>query len=561
MASLERLTTNLTRQQAAHLLRRTTFGATKSQIDGLTGQNVTEALAGILKPYLAPPPPPKDTKTGQDWVSPKPTADNSDETDLTRFLLSWWLDLMRQNTGNITERMVHFYHTHYTTQKTKVDSSTAIYHQMALFRFYALGNLKTLSIKICTDNAMIRFLDCDLNVAGFPQENFARELLELYTIGKGPQRSAEDYTHFTEQDVKEAAKVLSGFGTELDFDNIDPDTGIPRGIIKTNTNNRPQNLTDRANRHDETTKNFTGTLGNGGTTIKPNATSGDFATIGAVYQELDDLIDMIFGKDQTAIFLCTELYRYFVYYQITPEVQQDIIEPLAQTLQENNFEVLPVLRQLFESKHFYDADQTDLADDTRGALIKSPVELVVGAIGFLDLPIPNPETDLQGFYGVYSRFLGMIQDQGMDLYEPFEVAGYEAYHQSPEFNRHWITASNLGYRYQMVDDLLAGFRDAQGNDLGFRLDVMALIENPSHVADPSKADQIVGFLIDHLFTQPIRQERYDYFKQVILLDNLSELNWENEWFEYLSSGDDLAVRAQLEATVREIIQSPEYQLF
>lgn len=562
MPSLNPLTTNLSRQQATHLLRRTTVGPTKEEIDSFTGKSVGEVLSTLLTTYDSPLSPPIDPETGLDWVSPRPTDANSDNNDLENFLMSWWMEQMRTNGANIMERMVFFFHTHFTTKRSKVRNSVSLYHQIALFRFYALGNFKELSRKICTDNAMIVFLDGRSNVLGSPQENFGRELLELFTIGKAEQIGPEDYTTYTETDVQEAAKVLSGYDIDNTFGNIDPDTMIPRGIIKTNSDILPQDPAGRATRHDETVKTFNGYLGNGGTTIQPaNLIGGETADIQSVYGELDELIDMVFAREDTAKFICREFYRFFVHYCITDQIENDIIVPLAATFRNNNYEIKPVLEQLFSSQHFYDADNSINTDDTRGALIKSPLELSLGTLRSLEVDLGDV-TNLERFYSIYTdNIIPILQNQGLVLYEPFEVAGYEAYHQFPEYNRHWITASNLGYRYQFIVNLLEGFTDKDDNPLGVKIDVLKFVDDPGCVSDPTLPNDIVDFFVDLLFTHPVRNERYEYFRDQVLLDTLSIRNWENEWNMFKSSGDDMAVRVQIEALVREMVQSPEYQLF
>lgn len=561
MASINPLGGTLTRTQAAHLLRRTTFGITKQEVDDFTGTASGTAVDSILQPYTEAPEPPIDPQTGETWLNPARTDANSDDRDLTNYFLTWWMELMRNNGANIVEKMVHFYHTHFTTKKSKVSSSTALYYQNALFRFYALGNFKTLAKKMCTDNAMLVFLDGRLNEDGDTQENFARELLELYTIGKGPQIGPDDYTHYTEEDVREAARVLTGYDYDDTFTNTDPDTLLPRGILKSSTNVMPQPLTAMTSRHDTDPKVFNGSLGDGGTTIEPSIVASNSTTVEAALAEMDELVEMIFAREETAKFICRELYRYFVYYDITNEIETDIIEPLATTFRDNDYEILPVLQQLFNSEHFYDADNAITNDDNFGAIIKSPLELTIGVFRFLEIDFGDT-SDLNRLYTIYSdAILPRLEDQGLDLYEPFEVAGYEAYHQTPEYNRHWITANNLGYRYKFIDDLIDGFRDRDDNDLNIRLDVMPIVENTDYVANPANPDQIMDHFQTHLHPMIIRQERYDYFRDRVLLDNLTILNWASEWSDYQNSGDDTGVRGQIEALVRELIQSPEFQLF
>ena len=140
---------------------------------------------------------------------------------------------MMASGGNACEKITFFWHTHFTTKKSLV-GSTRMYYQNALFRYHALGNFRDLTKSICMDNAMLRFLDGSLNDKNNPNENFARELLELYTIGKGPQIGPENYTNYTETDVREAARVLSGYEDDGDFVNPDLLTGIPMGVVKSN---------------------------------------------------------------------------------------------------------------------------------------------------------------------------------------------------------------------------------------------------------------------------------------------------------------------------------------
>jgi hypothetical protein len=149
--------------------------------------------------------------------------------------------------------------------------------------------------------------------------------------------------------------------------------------------------------------------------------------------------------------------------------------------------------------------------------------------------------------------LGPMVLQGLTLMEPFEVAGYAAYHQNPDFNRNWISHNNLARRYEYIGQLLTSMED-----FGFQLDAVNFIEN--NISDPSNAQTIVQELVDDLLPEIITPERFSYFLDDILLDGLSMANWTTEWFTYQSSNDDSAVRAQLENLFNALMQSPEYQL-
>ncbi|MDN5202001.1 DUF1800 domain-containing protein [Fulvivirgaceae bacterium BMA10] len=547
MASLNPFGGVLGRENAAHLLRRTTFGPTKQQINQFASLTADQALSQLFQ-AVTDPQPPRDVATGAVWVNPKPTDLNSEENDLIRYFRGWWLELMRNEGLSIKERMTYFMHTHFTTAISVVSNSTALYYQNALFRAYATGNFKELSRKICLDNAMLIFLDGRQNEDGRPNENFAREFLELYTIGKGPQIGDGDYTNYTEQDVQEAARVLSGYIDDTEFTEMDTDTNLAKGMLRLDGSGI-------ATRHDAGTKTFSSAFG--GATITPNEIVDDRATEAAALDELDQLVDMIFNQQETARHICRKLYRFFVYYDITDEIEQDIIGPLADTFRNQNYEIQPVLEQLFRSQHFYDTDNATETDDNLGAIIKSPLDLTIGALRFFEVQVPDSASQLDTAYDMsYPALLSSMDDQGMILYEPPEVAGYPAYHQNPEFNRNWISNVGLARRYQFANVLLENF-----DNQAFQLDAVSYVDDPQHISDPANPTTLVQELIDDMFPEIITQERFDYFMNDILLDNLSAANWAGEWNNYKNTGDDSNVRVQLDKLVIALMQSPEYQLY
>ncbi len=520
MASLNPITGTLGRRRAAHILRRATFGPSRQDINQFAGLTADQAITQLFQPQVAPIPP----------------------IDYDTFK-EWWLEQMLGSGNSAIEKMTFFMHTHFTTKEDVVGSGQALCHQNELFRFYSLGNFRDLSQKICLDNAMMIFLDGHDNDRNNVNENFGRELLELYTIGKGPQIGPGDYTTYTEQDVKEAARVLSGYRDDPDFLTLDIITNLPTSYVRNDGGTV-------ANAHDAGVKTFSPAFQN--TVIQPNALVGEDATVDATLDELDQLITMIFNQDETARHICRKLYRFFVYYEITPEIETDIIEPLAATFRNGNYELQPVLQQLFRSEHFYDADNAIADDDNHAAIIKSPLELITGTIRYFGVPLPATGTQ-EYLDSMQNGVLGPMVLQGLRLMEPFEVAGYAAYHQNPDFNRNWISHNNLARRYEYISQVLTSM-----DDFGFQLDAVNYVEN--NITDPSDAQVIVQELVDDLLPEIITTERFDYFLNDILLDGLSMANWTTEWFTYQSSNDDSAVRAQLENLFNALMQSPEYQL-
>lgn len=547
MASIQPIAGALTQQQAAHLLRRTTFGPTKDEIDQFIGLNITSALVFLTQPSTTPTPP-VDPATGASWL-PVAGENNSGEDDLSKVVTAWWVDQMRTKGLSLTEKMVFYYHTHFTTISSVVRSSSALYYQNQLFRHYALGNYKEFALQVCLDNAMLIFLDGRENVVGKPQENFAREFLELFTIGKGPQIGDGDYTNYTEQDVQAAAKVLSGYENDKDFVLLDPITNLPKGKLKGNTT--------IASQHDASTKTFSEKFQN--KTIAPTVVTNEQTTKEEALAELSAMVDMIFEQEETSKFICRKLYRFFMYYEITAEIENDIITPMANTLKANNFEILPAIEQLLKSEHFFDLDNSLKEDDLKGAIIKSPLEITIGTLRFFDVTFPDATTAPQEFYSnIYNEILDTLTEQGLELYEPYEVAGYPAYHQNPDFNRNWISANYLGNRYFFINELLNGIGNTNDYSETIQLDALRFVE--THIPFPANAQSIVETFVNYLLPEIITSERFDYFLDFVLLDDLSPVNWANEWNAYKSSGDDMAVRQQLNKLCIAIMQSPEYQL-
>lgn len=547
MASLQPYTPALNRQKAAHLLRRVTFGPTKELIDQYAGQTVTQALQSLIPTDTATlPEDPIDPKTGLTWLPKGVEEVNSGDDTLADVVKGWWLDRMLTS-NDLWERMVFFYHTHFTTIASVVNSSSALYYQNQLIRHYALGNYKQLALKMCLDNSTLIFLDGRDNIVGRPQENFAREFLELFTIGKGPQLAAGDYTNYTEDDVQAAAKVLSGFTNDKNFLTLDPETNLPTGLLKGDLL--------MATQHDASPKQFSSKFQN--TIIKPATVVDEQTTKVEALQEVADMVDMIFAQPETAKFICRKLYRHFCYYEITVDIEKDIIVPLANTLTSNDFEILPVIKQLLSSQHFFDADNAVNEDDVNGSIIKSPLEITLGTMRFFKVTMP---TDLsEKYFNSYKQLLGKLEDQGMIFLEPYDVAGYDAYHQYPDYNRNWISANYLGNRYLFISDLIDGIGDEEDYNEKIYLDVMEFVNN--QVTDPSNATEIVQTFVDYLLPEVITQERFDYFLKDVLLDDLSLINWSNEWTAYQNSNDDMAVRAQLNNLCVGMMQSPEYQLY
>lgn len=599
---LNQLNTTLGIKRAAHLLRRTCSGASVAEINefaSLTPQQAVDRLFNSEVPEVGYP---IDPLTGTEWI----TTGNglSESSDLEQYFFEWQIGKMLANGVApslrlpfvFRERLVFFMHTHFTTKRSSLrfpsGDMRALYYQQALFRMFAFDqedlivppedpnadptdpasqptsaprNFKALTKKLCVDNAMLIFLDGGSNVKGNVNENFARELLELYTIGRGLEGYVPtpefdgDYFVFTEQDVQEGARVLSGFNVDLNFTTIDVETGLPRGTVKGNVLN--------ANRHDEGSKTFSDRLGGASVLPNPDLLNVGNATEASALDEVSQLVDLIYSQAETARAICREIYRFFVYHQIDDTLHNDIIQDMADVFTANEFKIQPVLEALFTSQHFYEA-QAGQSDDNFGAIIKSPLDLVLGVFRDFDTVLPDYTTDAASYGPLFSTVLRAISNLGMDYYEPFEVAGYAAYHQYPIFNRSWISPNYLTARYALINDIVS----ASSNIEAGQVDIVQYVQNTFASEAPIARDLIIaiaGYFLpnaenlsfDTADTGDLSIGRLNYFLNAFLyspqIDADPEAAWNNRWVNGI---DPETVANQLANLFNAMLQTPEYQL-
>lgn len=585
-------------KRAAHLLRRTCFGGTIAEIETFALLTPTEAIDQLFSNVLPDPVLPIDPLTGFEWIT---TGNSQSENfELRRYFLSWHLGQILGNEIDdsvklsyiFRERLVLFLHTHFTTKASVVSNSRALFYQQALFRLFAFDtedivlppedpeadpedpasmetivprNFKQLTKKLSVDNAMLVFLDGRFNVKGSPNENYARELLELYSIGRGLEGSVPepefegDYFTYSEEDVQAGARVLSGFNVDFNFSNIDEETGIPRGVIKGGT---------IASSHETGNKTFSTRLSSG-TVIPDNELQlNGNPTEESVLDEISQFIDLIYDQEETAISICRELYRFFVYHQVDQSLQDDIIQSMADIFIANDFKIQPVLEALLTSEHFYEAEAGN-EDNNFGSIIKSPLDLVVGFMRNFEVGLPSYETALENYYEFTGSLLGTIANQGMDYYEPFEVAGYAAYHQFPIFNRSWITTNYLTNRYNFIKEVI-------NDDLAmslFRVDILLFVRNNFDNSTARNAKDLIiaiaerflpiseNLSFDESSTGELTIERLNYFLTVFLFSPQIDTDPEASWtFRWDNGVDDEVVTNQLVNLFNSMLQTPEYQL-
>lgn len=572
----------LGQKRASHLLRRITFGATRAQIDAFAVLTPQQAIDNLFNNTLAAPLPPIDPKTNLTWVNVASTKANSNDSDLQEYFKHWWFGQMLahevqgvdQLAYMVREKIVYFLHTHFCAIQSVVASSRALYFQNVLFRQYALDenapaeiNFLELTKKISVENAMLILLDGRLNVKGDVNENYARELLELYSIGKGlaghiPPGTAEgDYIYFTETDVRSAAKVLSGYDVDYTFTTIDQETLLPTGKIKLGSN-------ATAFAHDNTTKKFSFRFGNAEIIPDPLLLVGNQPTAESMADELDQLIKLIYNQQETAKHICRKLYRFFVYHEIDTALDDTIITQMADTFTSSGFKLEPVIKDLLQSAHFYDTNDTSLLNDQFGAIIKSPLELVTNTLVFFEYQLPSYTNDTIKYHKKLDTLMSYLNDMGMNLMNPQDVAGYNAYHQFPLFNRSWISTNTLTQRYNFIDKVIT--IDAITKDESINIDVYSFIKSRfSDVA--SNPDELIKVLISYLFSvynpnSEITIERLNYFKERFfslgsVLPQGPLAFWQFSWANAEGiPNSKVDARGMLQDLINAICQSPENQL-
>lgn len=554
MASLELHNATLGHHLAMHLLRRTTYNLSKERIDYFAGKSTYHAVEELfIIPELSLPEPiHKDTLQHFINSGTEPPSGNS----LAPYITAWWMEEALLDTS-IGHKLEFFLHSIFITH-SRIGQFRQFFDYLHLLRLSAsrytnegfeMDSYQNLALKMVTDNVMLLYLNGRENVEESPNENFAREFLELFTIGKGEQIGVGDYTTYTEADIVESAKLLTGWsnkdrplGQGGDPLFTDPDTGIQRGAPK-------------YSRHNTEDKQFSAAFDH---TIITGAENEE-----DMWRELKEFIHMIFAQKATALNICRKIYRYFVSSKITAEIELDIIEPLAATLITNDYKISYPIKQLLRSKHFYDLDDSNSTDEIIGGLIKSPFELLANTMSFFNISSPHYYNEANKHYNRWHRLTVqqvITKQAGMPFFYPDSVAGYPAYYQEPGYTQHWFNSSTLIARYKQADILLTGNRIlGTGENGGVKLDIVNFVATSDVFSDPSDAEALVNDLIYYLFPVAPLPDRASYFLE-IFLDDLSPTNWLVEWNQYLQNGDDSNVVIPLQTLFKAVTASQEYGL-
>jgi len=319
---------------AAHLLERAGFGGTPDEIANLAKLTPARAVArlvrfegtdgsdlppfdhsGVHDPGLEPFPPSRPAVTDMAkekgealGIKVKPAGNRRLQPIVDEFfywlrasaletnrVAYWWANRMVGSPRPLQEKMALLWHGHFASNEAKVRDYRKLLGQLELFQKQGTGNFRNLTVAVAQDPAMLTFLDAGVNVKGASNENFAREIMELFTMGVG---------HYTEKDIREAARAFTGWNyVDLKF------------VV-----NKDQ--------HDDGEKTFLGK-------------TGHFNGV--------DVINIIMEQPATADFIAGKIYRFFVRQQVTPELQKQ----LGMVLRDGNYEIKPLLEKIFLSRDFY----------------------------------------------------------------------------------------------------------------------------------------------------------------------------------------------------------------
>ncbi|MHC4990299.1 MAG: DUF1800 domain-containing protein [Planctomycetota bacterium] len=400
-------------RKARHLLNRAGFGGTPGQVRALANMGLDAAVDYIVDYEAVDDPPVEADAFDRNIMKPLSRDERdalqrarrtSDEMTLGQFrkrrqdaqradraqmreLQKWWLARMIESPRPLEEKMTLFWHGHFATNYRAIEDSYHMFLQNQLFRHHAAGEFGALTHAIVRDPAMLRYLNNDQNRRRQPNENLARELMELFTLGEGNE--------YAEQDIKEGARALTGY-------TYHDDEFIGLGSR------------EYRRRHDDGTKRILGKVGD---------------------WDGDDFVDLILGRRSCSEFICWKLYRYFVndLPGVPDQQRQRFIGDLAAMFRGDNYELTPMLKTLFRSRHFYDPSNV-------GTQIKSPVQLIVQTVR----TVRTPTRSLRAL-------LSAADLMGQNIFYPPSVKGWAG-------GRSWINTSTMFVRQNVMVYLLTGRR-------------------------------------------------------------------------------------------------------
>ena len=528
---LDEYTGEWTTTEVVHLLKRTLFGVTKNDLNYFLSKTMSDAVDELLSPTAAPATVPLNSyssngysdptgvapwdtwiNTGIDYADPEMNEKRLDS------LKCWWIGQLLNEKKSIHEKLTLFWHNHFA-----IDSLLHIediparpwYDYYLILRANALGNLKQMVKEMTLSPAMICYLNGNTNKKTSPNENYGRELQELYTIGKGVD------SHYTEDDVRAAARVLTGHTVDSNF-----------------------NYTFDLAGHDDQNKSFSTFYGS-------TIITGRSGAAGA--GELDDLLNMIFSNPESAKFICRKIYSFFVYYKIDANIEANIITPLAQVFRSSGYDITAVMSVLLKSDHFYNMAYSS------ACLIKSPLDFTIGLMREFGVVLPDP-SDYGSSYSAWEMILQTTATLQQEILRIPEVAGWYAYYEGTAYHELWINSVTYTLRNAFTDEMIS--TGAMMNMVSLIIDPLAFAASLTMPEDPNS---LISESLDILYRVPLSAETISTLKQNILLTNqTNDYYWTSAWNAYIANPTDMVAKGtvfnRLQALYKYLMNLPEYHL-
>ena len=459
-------------EQINLVFRRLGFGCSLSEIDlylnSSPGALIDDIVDGASSIDVTPAP---------EWSQWDNKQFNNSGNNKNYYHTLWQKQAFKDIDNNgFRERLSLFWSNHFVIEYKDVNQPAYLYQYYTLIQSHALGNLKTFVSEMGLAPAMLRYLNGYDNKKNNPNENYARELYELFTLGEG--------NGYTQEDITETARALTGYNRHKTY----------LGVIEFNETT-----------FDKGSKTIFGRTGNWG---------------------YSDVIDILFEekKDLIAEFICTKIYQYFV----SPKVDSSIVSAMTKTIKEEDFEILPVLKQLFKSEHFFDSFNNNV-------IIKSPIDLMLGLHHSLSFQYQD-NVDLE------FNMRNKCRDMGQEIFSPVDVAGWQG-------NQDWINSETLPKRWEFADYLL--IRYWQKNKNQFKTFIQDLVGT-----DEIDLRAIVTQLKDFMFCpcEIKEEEMTDAINTFI--GEVPESYFEDGTWSLKSN----SVSKQVYDLMRYLITLPEFQL-
>ena len=503
------------KKQVVHLIKRCSFGVKNGEVSQLLSLGMNAAVDQFLTPNPNNELPVNNYSAygddshagpGETWVG-EPFQGEVEYLRLLSLKILKMESYLKAGTS-IHPKMTLFWHNLIPTQYFLIEFANLSYNYYKILDNNALGNYREIIRQVTTDPSMLAYLNGAFNVKEAPDENYARELQELFTVGKG-----ED-SNYTENDVFEAARVLTGWS-------IDYEAAYEQGVVRS---------LFWPNNHDTGDKTFSEFYGN-------RVISGGTGSDGT--RETYELIDMILETNEAAKYVCRRLYNFFVYHEIDESVEFNIIEPLADQFRSNNYDILPVLETLLKSEHFYDVSNM-------GAYVKNPLDHILGFYRSMGLELPSDGSEK---FDLMWEAYYMTNELGMGVGDPPSVSGWQAYYQQPSFDKLWINSDTILKRAQYQDHMIYN-----------RLDPIPFVESLDNPSDPNAL-----ILESNLLLQGIElsEETVSDLKLNLLAGQQTDDYWTSAWADYQFNPNEAnrsTVMNRLRSLFRQLLQLGEFQL-